>query len=405
MANTHYKVENNQKAITALLIFLGGFTNGIIPILITFMSKNYHLSHWKAVLLQSTFFINFFITVFPGWILIKRYGYKSTILSALLVCAISSAAFALALETKNHFAFFPVIFILAFGITLIRISVTPLLITNQQSSQYHKYISLIMCSDTVGALISPTFSSYWLLNPENHSQLQSATYFFIGLSIAYLILASFIQKRPFGNNTISHSIDKKLILNATKSKIIQSGFLATFLFIGLEFSIPIFMASLAQNNNPDNPHIGALLISCYWSLLLIGRLLSTKVLQALPAKKMMIYGSTISISIILVTMQSTYFAYWLTLLGLINSYMYPCIFSIHTKQLPTEKHFIASSIFLMGFSGGAFVPFLQALIAKSSSTEMSFFLIILCYFSMTQIIRMTQSKIDKQDLESAHSTR
>ncbi|MEC8882765.1 MAG: MFS transporter [Pseudomonadota bacterium] len=395
------KKEVYPQKTVALLIFLGGFTNNIIPTLITFLHSNYNFEHWKAVLLQSTFFINFFITVIPGWMLIKKHGYEKTIRYSLILCAISSTFFAFALETKNNTLIFPVIFLLAIGITLIRISVTPLLIGNQVSNRYHKNISLIMCADTIGALISPTLSSYWLLNAQNNWTLQPSTCFFLKLGIIYLLLARYVQKKPLGNNNhTSTTINKTNLLNAMKKKNIQSGFFATFTFIGLEFSIPIFIALIAQKNTPDNPHIGAVLISCYWTLLLIGRLVSTKILQIVSASNLIMYGAVISIFLIITTINTTYFAYSLTILGLINSYMYPCIFSIHTKNLPKTEHFIASSIFLMGFSGGAAIPFMQALLSKSLGTHGSFILIIICYISLTAIIQ-TNKKHQAESLEKA----
>ena len=392
--------ETYPKETIALLIFLGGFTNNIIPTLITFLHNNYSFEHWKAVLLQSTFFINFFITVVPGWMLIKKYGYKKTICYSLLLCAISSIFFAFALETKNNTLIFPIIFLLAIGVTLIRISVTPLLIGNQQSNKYHKNISLIMCADSIGALISPTLSSYWLLNTENNWPLQSPTCFFLYLGTIYLLLASYIQKNPLdSNNHANTSINRTTLTRAIQKKNIRSGFFATFIFIGLEFSIPIFMALIAQNKIPNNPHIGAILISIYWTLLLIGRLMSTKILQVVPAKNLIIYGSIISISLITITINTSYFVYTLTTLGFLNSHIYPCIFSIHTKSLPKTEHFIASSIFLMGFSGGAVVPFAQALLARSLGTSGSFILIIICYLSLTAIIQSNKSH--QEDLEEA----
>ena len=376
----------------ALLIFLGGFTNNIMPTLITFLHGNYNFEHWKAVLIQSTFFINFFITVIPGWILIKKHGYTKTIRHSLLLCAISSAFLAFILETKSNTLIFPVVFLLALGMTLIRISITPLLIGNQQSHKYHKNISLIMCADTIGALISPTLSSYWLINTVNNWSLHPSTYFFLNLSILYLLIARYIQKKPLDQNQSNIEINQATLHTAIQKKSIRLGFCAIFIFIGLEFSIPIFMALIALDNTTNNPHIGAVLISSYWALLLTGRLVSTRILQTVSANNLIIYGSIISISLIATTINTTYFVYTLTTLGFLNSYMYPCIFSIHTKNLPKTEHFIASSIFLMGFSGGAVIPFIQALLANSLGTNRSFILIIICYLLLTAIIQTSKNR-------------
>ena len=134
------------------------------------------------------------------------------------------------------------------------------------------------------------------------------------------------------------------------------------------------------------------MISCYWGLVLLGRIVSFKLLMYYSPRHMIYYGSLAASALILLGMnlQPMPLAICLTLLGLCNAYMFPCIFSIYTEHLSPRYHYYASSVFLMAFSGGAAIPYAQALLSSQVGIISSFYLIICCYILLLLTITWLQ---------------
>jgi len=380
--NTSYK----KPLVIPLLIFIGGFTNNIIPTLVLYIKNYGSVPTWQAVLLQSIIFISFLITMLPSTLLIRKYGYKFSISTACMISSFALLLLATVVQKNQYAAIFPCTFLLAIGITQLRISITPLLINLQGNTHYSQTVSKIMCADTVGALISPIISAYWVLSSTAHSEgnWHSETTFFTLMSVTFFIIALLCRRVHFTDSNSNPNINMEALKKSLRIKSIQKGSLSTFIFIGLEFAIPTFIGIYVNDSLAIQTTQATTFISAYWTLLLIGRIMSFQLLKIIHPQEMIKYGSIIAVTIILLSMLSTaqYLPAILTTLGLLNSFMFPCIFAIHTKKLEPETHFYASSIFLMAFSGGAVIPFLQALTAKQVGITGSFGLIVACYLAL-----------------------
>ena len=159
--NTSYK----KSLVIPLLIFIGGFTNNIIPTLVLYIKNYGSVPTWQAVLLQSIIFISFLITMLPSTLLIRKYGYKFSISTACMISSFALLLLATVVQKNQYAAIFPCTFLLAIGITQLRISITPLLINLQGNTHYSQTVSKIMCADTIGALISPIISCLLYTSP------------------------------------------------------------------------------------------------------------------------------------------------------------------------------------------------------------------------------------------------
>tara|TARA_B100000886_G_C20411314_1_gene487194 strand:+ start:337 stop:1542 length:1206 start_codon:yes stop_codon:yes gene_type:complete len=362
-----------------LLIFMGGFTNNIIPTLILFLKNTQFVSTSFAMLLQCLFFISFLIIMFPSALLIKYIGYRGTIVTANSISALAFVLLAVVTAFNHGNHLHSAIFVLACGNTLLRISITPLLVSIRSEKNYHLSISQLMCADTIGAMLSPIISAQWILDP-TLIQYQPSQFFLL-MAICFFGIAYMCSKITFNSHTPKTEISIPELRQSINHPTIRRGCLATFIFIGLEFSIPIFLG-LYINDHPNIiPFSPTSMISCYWTLILVGRIASFKLLKYYSPRHMLYYGSLAASALIFfgMNLQPMPLAICLTLLGLCNAYMFPCIFSIYTEHLSPRYHYYASSVFLMAFSGGAAIPYAQALLSSQVGIISSFYLIICCY--------------------------
>ena len=380
------------------LVFIIGFTNNIIPAMILCVKAQHQTATWQIMLLQSVFFLSYFMIVIPGFILVQQLGTMQLSRFASLGCMLSCACLGLVFAQAHLPSLLLLTACLALSLGLLRVVTNAAIMRLQDEPGYQKRVVSILSCDTLGALTSPYISGHFLLSPPEAQSFNYAPLcFFMALSLAFALLTC-------GFNSASQPkdspIDGKLDwLTSFKQALSQPrvyyGFVATFIFIGLEFSIPIFMGLLAKQYYTalDAPRF----ISGYWALILTGRLLALRYLAHIPPRMQIRAACILSIAIIsLVEMTQAAPVIAFMLLGLCNANVYPSIFAHYSQSLDKSLHYTSSGIFLMGLSGGAIIPMLQAHLADYTGMLASFSIIIACYAMLLWMLSAKRERILNQ---------
>ena len=102
----HYSSEANPDASSSLartvwvpltlivsLFFLWGMANNLNDILIKQFKKAFELSDFQAGLVQSAFYLGYFLFAIPAGMFMRRYSYKAAVLLGLLLYALGAYLF------------------------------------------------------------------------------------------------------------------------------------------------------------------------------------------------------------------------------------------------------------------------------------------------------------------------
>src|SRR5699024_2124837 len=88
-------------------------------VLLPTVMKHFDLNYTQATLIQVSFYVTYIIFPLPiAWI-ISRYGYKTSILVALLICASACFLFYPAQIYHSYVSVLLAVFVLSIGITII----------------------------------------------------------------------------------------------------------------------------------------------------------------------------------------------------------------------------------------------------------------------------------------------
>ena len=71
-------------ALVTSLFFFWGFVHNMDPILIPHLKKSFSLTTLQSSLVDSAVYIGYFLMALPAGMIMKRYGYKTGILTGLL---------------------------------------------------------------------------------------------------------------------------------------------------------------------------------------------------------------------------------------------------------------------------------------------------------------------------------
>jgi FHS family L-fucose permease-like MFS transporter len=107
------------------LFFLWGFAHNLDPILIPHLKKSFTLTTVQATLVDSAVFIAYFLMALPAGFIMKKYGYKSGIITGLLLFAVGCFLFIPAANTQQYNFFLVALFIIACGLTILETAANP----------------------------------------------------------------------------------------------------------------------------------------------------------------------------------------------------------------------------------------------------------------------------------------
>lgn len=282
---------NNQKTETSgyriplivmtSLFFMWGFITCMNDILIPYLKGVFDLSHFRAMLVQFSFFGAYFIGSLIYFIFsalygdpINKIGYRYGIIGGLILSAIGCALFYPAAEFVSFPFFLSALFILGLGFTLLQISANPYVAILGSPEGASGRLNLSQAFNSLGTTIAPIIGGYLIFKYFAGAEYTGAD----SVKIPYLIFATifillaiffrFVHLPDFSNQ---QKVSKGL--SVLKHKSLRYGMGAIFMYVGAEVCIGSILISYLKTDNIaglDENH-ASMFVAFYWGGLMIGR--------------------------------------------------------------------------------------------------------------------------------------
>jgi len=360
-------MEKNNKYFVpfitvAVLFFMIGFALGINGLLIPYIRKSLQLSTVQSYYVLTATFSTFVIFGYPSGILLKKVGYKKTILTSFVFFILGMYLFIPSASDQNLFIFLLASFICGIGNTILQSAVNPYITLLGNLDSAATRISIMGIVNKLAWAIAPIFLGLFLdLNNVDLKDIILPFYIIIGI---FLLLFILILCTPLPEIKAIGEDEKSINspLPNTKMNILQYphlllGFISLFCYVGVE---TLSMSSIVDYANyfqlPDPQLYTSFTVSGMILGYLIGILLIPKYLS--QEKSLLICSVLGIISSCMILMPiGTISIYFVALLGLANSLLWPAIWPLAIKDLG-ELTKIGSSILVMAIAGGAIFPLL-----------------------------------------------
>lgn len=398
--------KNYTFALSVLtsLFFMWGFITCLNDILIPHLKAVFTLNYTQAMLIQFCFFTAYFIVSLPSGYIVERIGYKRGIVLGLIIAGIGCLMFYPSASMRSYGLFLTAFFVLASGITLLQVAANPYVTILGKPETASSRLNLTQAFNSLGTTIAPIFGSMLILSvavksAEALSSMSAeelaayqlteaaavqnpyvilAVILFVIAAVFALIKLPVIQ--PGVTETVGATADDRA--SAWKYPHLILGAVGIFVYVGAEVSIGSFLVNFLGEKNiaglaeAEAGHY----VSFYWGGAMIGRFIGAAVMQKLKPGNVLAVAALIASLLVIITMVSAgSLAMWLILsVGLFNSIMFPCIFSLGVAGL--GKHTgQGSGILCMVIVGGALIPLLQGFLADRIGIQQAFFIPVLCY--------------------------
>ncbi len=111
--------------LVTFLFFLWGIPNSLNDVLIRQFMKSFEISRFQAGLVQSAFYLGYFVLAIPAAMLMKRAGYRAGLVAGLLLLGTGAVLFWPAAIAAKYGYFLAALFVMASGLSVLETASKP----------------------------------------------------------------------------------------------------------------------------------------------------------------------------------------------------------------------------------------------------------------------------------------
>jgi MFS transporter, FHS family, L-fucose permease len=380
------------------LFFMWGFITVINNTLLPHLRSVFELDYTQTTLIESVWFIAYFVASIPSAKLIERIGYQKSLVVGLLTMGAGALGMMLAASIPSYGVTLLMLFVIASGITLLQVAANPYVAVVGSPETASSRLNLVQAMNSAGTMLAPLFGAYLILgrskggtatadtvltHAERLADAQSVILPYGLVAVVLVILAIVIARSPLpamGNATARLAKEERKKHSLWTHRNLVFGIPAIFIYLIAEIGVAnLFVNFVSQPDIANLTHEQAgRYLTFLWGGMMVGRFAGSAIMQRIDAGKVLAAFSIFSFVVMMVTVfASGPIAMWsLILVGLGHSIMFPTIFTLGIKGLGplTEE---GSGLLIMAIAGGALV-IVQGKLADHFGLQWSFLLTAAC---------------------------
>jgi len=153
------------------------------------MKDFFKLSYAQASFIQQSFWIVYLIFPIPIAYYISRVGYKTSVITALLICSFGSILMLPAFYYSSYIFALAAIFIMSLGVAVINVSANPMAALLGHPSGAHVRVNIVQLFSRIGFALTPIIATS-LIYGRDHSISFHLPYLMLG--VGTFLVAIFI---------------------------------------------------------------------------------------------------------------------------------------------------------------------------------------------------------------------
>jgi FHS family L-fucose permease-like MFS transporter len=168
------------------LFFLWGIPNSLNDVLIRQFIKCFEISRFQAGLVQSVFYLGYFVLALPAGILMKRYGYRPGILIGLVLFAAGCFLFLPAAIYQQYWFFLTALFVMASGLAFLETASNPFIAQLGSPARSEQRLNLAQAFNPLGCIVGILAGTAFIFSGVELTYSQIAAMRSAGTYAAYL---------------------------------------------------------------------------------------------------------------------------------------------------------------------------------------------------------------------------
>jgi MFS transporter, FHS family, L-fucose permease len=368
------------------LFFMWGFVHNLDPILIPHLRRSFSLSVLQSALVDSAVFIAYFLMALPAGMLIRKAGYKRTMIFGLVLFAIGALLFIPAANTQQYAFFLGALFIIACGLTVLETAANPYISMLGKPERAIFRLNLAQSFNGLAATLAPIVGARLILvDGASDTQLQvmsdsvrqatlaaeaasvKGPYLAIALVIVAIAVIFCFLKLPAigagatgGKDAPATLPVGAAIARAWRKPGIRRATIAQFFYVGAQVCVFSFFILYASNAAGLSQVAAADYLGWGCGLAFVsGRFAGTYLMKYIASARLLFVYALICMALSGVAMFAGGLVSIAAVIGIafFMSIMFPTIFALGIHDAG-EDTAMGSSLIIMSIVGGAVLPLL-----------------------------------------------
>ncbi|MFI5059774.1 MAG: L-fucose:H+ symporter permease [Candidatus Acidiferrales bacterium] len=373
--------------LVTALFFLWGIPNNLNDVLIRHFMKSFEISRFQAGLVQSAFYLGYFLLAIPAGLMMKRAGYKAGFVVGLLLYAAGAFLFWPAALSGSYAFFLFALFVIASGLSFLETASNPFIAQLGDPDSSERRLNFSQAFNPLGSITGALIGTIFIfsgveLNPQEIAARQAAhTY------EAYLRFETLRVIRPYLVIGVIAVVWALLIIR-TKFPVIASedeadhsehgsfsqllsqrhfllAVVAQFFYVGAQVGTWSYFITYVQEYGHRPEKIAGYFLTGTLAAFGVGRFVSAYLMRFVsPSRLMGVYATANIVLVCVAVLHPSWVGIWcIFLTSFFMSLMFPTIFALGLKGLgPNTK--IGGSFLVMAIIGGAVLTPLMGLISE-----------------------------------------
>ena len=374
--------------LVTVLFFLWGIPNNLNDVLIRQFMKSFAISRFQAGLVQSAFYMGYFVLAMPAALIMRKAGYKSGFVTGLFLFATGCFLMWPAALMGRYGFFLMALFVIASGLSFLETASNPFIAQLGDPDTSEQRLNFSQAFNPIGAISGALIGTVFIFSGIELTPSQIAAQKSQGIYEAYLRTETLRVIKPYLFLGLV-CVFWALIILRTKFPAIQSeheqsaedhghfgelfryrhfllAVVAQFLYVGAQVGTWSYFIQYVQEYTHQPEKVAGYFLTGTLAAFGVGRFFSAYLMRTVAPNVLMGIYSVINIVLVSIgVLHPSWFGLWcIFLTSFFMSLMFPTIFALGLKGLgPNTK--IGGSLIVMAIIGGAVLTPMMGLISET----------------------------------------
>ncbi|WP_019467195.1 L-fucose:H+ symporter permease [Dyella japonica] len=364
-------------ALIVSLFFLWGVANNLNDVLVAQFKKAFTLSDFQAALVQSAFYLGYFIVALPAGAYMRRYGYKSAVVFGLCLYGVGALLFWPAAAYATYAMFLAALFVIACGLAFLETSANPYVTLLGPASSAASRLNLAQAFNPLGSIAGVLIGQHFIFTGVEHTPAELAAmstgareafmkseaaavqlpYLVIGLGVIVWAVVIVLTRFP---SVAHHEEGAPAPLNVLR-RLLRDGRLlgavaAQFFYVGAQVAVFSHMIRYAEATMPGTVDKAAAgFVTAGLVCFMVGRFAGAALMKHLKASRVLALFALINVVLMVMAafVPGRLGIYALVVSSFFMSVMYPTIFALGVEGRGDDERKFAAALLVMAIIGGA----------------------------------------------------
>ena len=401
-------------ALVTSLFFLWGVPNNLNDVLIRQFMKSFSITRLQAGLVQSAFYMGYFLLALPSAIYMRKAGYKAGFITGLLLFGLGSFLFWPAAMIGQYGYFLLALFVMASGLAFLETASNTFIALAGPAATSERRLNFSQAFNPLGsitgALIGTTFIFSGIeLKADRIRELKALQQYdaylhfetlrvvrpYIVLGFIAFFFALLIWRARFPvlvDDDAGESSEGSGILKVLKNRHLVLSVVAQFFYVGAQVGTWSYFIQYVEDYGGQTEKVAGYFLTGTLVMFGVGRFASAALMKFVqPARLMGIYCLVNIVLVAVAVVHPGWMGVWMIFLtSFFMSLMYPTIFALGLHGLGKDSK-VGGSLIVMSIVGGAVLTPIMGIIADSSKSlayaycvPLAGYVLIACYAFLAQ---------------------